>query len=191
MPGRRGCATGNTGASIAQSDGSRKRLTFSVGGRTHGRARRLAMKCCVTMARMTKRSRQRHAAEFPVATIAAYGPDNTRATKLVVSILERPGDREPPAMRTWTSDAADVRSEPNVAAEVAAFISDARVKQTVRADRIIGCPHQEGIDYPMGRPCPECPFWTGIDRFTHEPATAPSASISTEDVLRNAGSRRA
>jgi Protein of unknown function (DUF1186)/SEC-C motif len=143
-----------------------------------------ATHCCVTMAGMTKRSRRPHAAEFPVATMTAYGPDNRRATKLVVSILQHPGDREPRAMRTWTTEAADVRSEPNVATEVAAFISDCRVKQTVEADRIIGCPHQEGIDYPMGRTCPQCPFWTGIDRFTHEPARAPAPSMPAEDVLR-------
>ena len=53
---------------------------------------------------------------YPLATIAAYGPDNTFATKLVVSILERDRQREPPAMRTWTTVAVDVRSDPTIAA---------------------------------------------------------------------------
>jgi hypothetical protein len=132
---------------------------------------------------MTKHSRHR-AADFPVATIAAYGPDNTRATKLVVSILQHPGDREPRAMRTWMTEAADVRFDPNVATEVAAFISDCRVKQTVEPDRVIGCPHEEGIDYPMDRTCPQCPFWAASDRFTHEPVRAPVPFMSAEDVLR-------
>jgi hypothetical protein len=30
---------------------------------------------------------------------------------------------------------------------------------------IIGCPHQEGIDYE-GEWCPICEFWHGRDRFT-------------------------
>jgi hypothetical protein len=30
---------------------------------------------------------------------------------------------------------------------------------------IIGCPHQEGIDYE-GEWCPVCEFWHGRDRFT-------------------------
>jgi hypothetical protein len=136
------------------------------------------------MAGMTKRSRRRRAADFPVATITAYGTDNTRATKLVVSIVQRPGGPAPRGIRTWTTETADVRSDPNVAAEVAAFVSDCRVKRTVAADRIIGCPHQEGIDYPMGRICPQCPFWAGVDRFTHEPIRAPVPSMSAEDVLR-------
>jgi Protein of unknown function (DUF1186)/SEC-C motif len=135
------------------------------------------------MARMTKRSSRRRA-DFPIATIAAYGPDNTRATKLVVSILQRPGNPAPHMMRTWTTETADARSDPTIAAEIAAFVSRCRVKRTVQADRIIGCPHQEGIDYPMGRTCPQCSFWAGLDRFTHEPIHEPVPSMSAEDVLR-------
>jgi hypothetical protein len=132
---------------------------------------------------MIKRSWRRPAADFPIATIAAYGPDNTCATKIVVSILQHPGVSAPRTMRTWTTETADVRSDPNVAAEVTAFISDCRVERTVQADRIIGCPHEEGIDYPMGRTCPQCPFWAGIDRFTHEPIRAPVPSMPPEAVL--------
>jgi hypothetical protein len=70
--------------------------------------------CCDTMAGMTNRSRRRRAAQFPVATIAAYGPDNTCATTLIVSILERPGASEARVMRTWTTETADVRSDPTL-----------------------------------------------------------------------------
>ena len=51
------------------------------------------------------------------------------------------------------------------------------------SDRIIGCPHEEGIDYPMGRTCPRCPFWAGIDRFTHEPVTTPVPTLSPAEIL--------
>ena len=129
-----------------------------------------------------KHSRRRGATRFPIATIAAYGPDNTRATKLVVSIIQRM-DREPREMRTWTSDAADIRADEAISAEVRAFTARHRVKQVVASPGIIGCPHQEGIDYPMGRSCPQCAFWVGIDRFTHEPIPAPEASMSADDVI--------
>src|SRR5712691_1826687 len=107
------------------------------------------------------------------ATIATYGPDSTLATKLVVSVLGRSGRRDPTATRTWTTQAVDVRHDPAIAAEVANFVQQHHAKQTVSYDRIIGCPHEEGIDYPMGRTCPRCPFWAGIDRFTHEPVMPP------------------
>jgi hypothetical protein len=32
-------------------------------------------------------------------------------------------------------------------------------------EAIIGCPHEEGTDYPEGEACPQCPFWQGRDRF--------------------------
>ena len=38
----------------------------------------------------------------------------------------------------------------------------------VMTDRTIGCPHEEGIDYPDDTDCPQCPYWAGRDRFTHE-----------------------
>lgn len=35
-------------------------------------------------------------------------------------------------------------------------------------DSILGCPHEEGIDYPEGGSCPQCPFWSGRDRWILE-----------------------
>jgi hypothetical protein len=39
-------------------------------------------------------------------------------------------------------------------------------KTVVMADRIIGCPHEEGVDYPDGEKCPSCPFWATRDRWS-------------------------
>lgn len=121
--------------------------------------------------------------QYPFATIAAYGPDNQHATKLVVSVFDRPTDADSPEMRTWTTQQVDVRHDPVIAAEVAAFLQESRVAESVTGDRIIGCPHEEGIDYPMGRACPRCPFWAGIDRFTHEPITTPTPTLSVSEIL--------
>lgn len=134
---------------------------------------------------MTSPSRQRirRSGQYPLATIASYGPDNTLATKLVVSVIERPGQHNPTAMRTWTTEAVDVRHDPAVAADVAEFLRESGVRQSTAADRIIGCPHQEGIDYPMGRVCPRCPFWAGVDRFTHEPIAVPAPTMSPAEIL--------
>ncbi len=115
--------------------------------------------------------------------MAPYGPDNTLATKLVVSVLERPGQRDPSTMRTWTTEAVDVRHDSTIAADVADFLREQGVKQTVTSDRIMGCPHQEGIDYPMGRICQRCPFWADIDRFTHEPIRVPTPTLSPSEIL--------
>ena len=110
-----------------------------------------------------------HSPKYPLGTIAAYGPDNKVATKLAVSVFLRPGDMEPIELRRWFSDSGDARNNTTIRAEVAEFLQRHGVKETVRSDRIMGCPHEEGKDYPVGEACPQCPFWRDIDRFTHKP----------------------
>lgn len=46
-------------------------------------------------------------------------------------------------------------------AEVAAFLKARGAKKVVSVPEIMGCPHEEGEDFPMGEDCPFCPFWTG------------------------------
>ena len=136
------------------------------------------------------RASQPSRAKYPLATISAYGPDNRRATKLVVGILRRAGQKDTNPMRTWSTDAGDVRNDPVIAAELADWLRSQGIKDTLSYDRIIGCPHEEGIDYPIGRTCPQCPFWAGIDRFTHEPISAPVAKMSPDQVLIELGKDR-
>ena len=104
---------------------------------------------------------------YPAATIACYGPTNERASKLVVGIIQHEG-AEPEPMKDWNSDDLDVRNDPEITADVLQFLSSHNAKSVVMTDRIIGCPHEEGIDYPEGESCPQCPFWANRDRFTGE-----------------------
>jgi hypothetical protein len=32
-------------------------------------------------------------------------------------------------------------------------------------EKIFGCPHEEGIDYPDGEHCPRCHYWKDHDRY--------------------------
>jgi len=103
---------------------------------------------------------------YPVATVAFYGPDDQRASKLVVSIIME--GTKTVDLERWFSDAGDVRSDPVITEAVWRFIRTHKVRSVVAADRIIGCPHEEGIDYPAGEKCPCCPFWANRDRWTGE-----------------------
>lgn len=115
-----------------------------------------------SLKRLTKKSR-RGFRGYPLAAIAPYGPDDRRASKLVVTVSLREGDEG--EMRKWFSDTTDVRTDPKIAAEVLGFLTENDVLSVAMPDRIIGCPHEEGIDYE-GEYCPRCPFWIGRDRFT-------------------------
>ncbi len=68
-------------------------------------------------------------------------------------------------LRRWLSDGSGRRSDVQVAAEVLASIEAEGALSVTMVDRIIGCPHEEGIDYE-GPTCPVCPFWAGRDRWT-------------------------
>lgn len=101
---------------------------------------------------------------YPIATVALYGPTDKKATKLVVGIvMQENGDAE--QMKKWYSE-DDVTKEPDVFEQVLEFIQTNGAKSVGMLDRIIGCPHEEGIDYPEGHSCPLCPFWVGRNRWT-------------------------
>lgn len=101
---------------------------------------------------------------YPVATIALYGPDDRHATKVAVGIVTREA-AEPEFLERWYAD-DDVRSNDEITAQIRAFLAQHNVVSVAAVDRIIGCPHEEGIDYANGTSCPQCPFWHGRDRFT-------------------------
>lgn len=99
-----------------------------------------------------------------MATIAFYGPNLSRASKVTVSIIHT-DDGEPEEMRSWHSDTKDVRHDDAISREISEFIDGNGVKSVAMSDGIIGCPHQQGIDYDADW-CPVCEFWKGRDRFT-------------------------
>lgn len=103
---------------------------------------------------------------YPAATIAFYGPTASLATKVVVGIAKDKSMIIDP-LRKWLSE-SDVRLDEQIGIEISAFLKEQGVLSVAMADRLIGCPHEEGIDYPDGASCPQCPFWAGRDRFTHE-----------------------
>ena len=102
---------------------------------------------------------------YPVGTIALYGPDETRASKLVVGVIPSE-DAEPSDIRKWHSDDTDLRKDMRVHSEVSDYLRQSEVRTVTAVDRIIGCPHEEGVDYPTGETCPMCPYWAGRDRWT-------------------------
>jgi hypothetical protein len=101
---------------------------------------------------------------FPVGTIAFYGPDDRRASKVAVSIMRDHGELA--ELRRWFCDDGDVRNDEIAFAEITTFLRDHGVRTVAMMDGIIGCPHEEAIDYPEGENCPKCPFWAGRDRWT-------------------------
>jgi hypothetical protein len=104
---------------------------------------------------------------YPVATITYYGPDDQQASKVSVGIiLEERG--EVAFLERWFNEKQDIRKDPEANEQIVRFIGQHGAKSVIMPDRILGCPHEEGKDYPEGEKCPKCSYWAIRDRFTGE-----------------------
>jgi hypothetical protein len=56
----------------------------------------------------------------------------------------------------------DVRHDLAIGEQILAFLKPYAPRSTVVTDRIIGCPHEEGTDYPEGASCPQSPIGPGV-----------------------------
>jgi len=104
---------------------------------------------------------------YPVATVAYYGPDDHHATKVAVGILTSE-DSGLARLERWFTQTSDVRTDPEINEAILQLIGQHHVRSVAMYDHIIGCPHEEGVDYPLGENCPRCPFWATRDRWSGE-----------------------
>jgi hypothetical protein len=95
--------------------------------------------------------------EYPIGTVALYGPNDKITTKIAAAVITSP-TAEPTIMR-WV--ATDVTTDPKVKREIREFLEKHLVKSVVSSAGNMGCPHEEGEDFPVGEDCPFCPFWAG------------------------------
>jgi hypothetical protein len=103
---------------------------------------------------------------WPMATVAFYGPNLSQATKVAVGIVPSE-NAEVKELRDWKVDQGDIRADSTIAGEILEFMDKHGVLSVAMTGTIIGCPHQEGIDYE-GESCPVCEFWHGRDRFSEQ-----------------------
>lgn len=67
---------------------------------------------------------------YPVATVAYYGPDASKATKVAVGIILKEDD-EPVALERWHSAESDVRFDPEICDAALQFMSAHQAKTVV------------------------------------------------------------
>ena len=121
--------------------------------------------------RLRKKARKRLQG-WPIATVAFFGPNLHQATKAAVGIVPSE-NAEVGELRTWIVDRGDIRADPSIARGILEFIEEHWVRSVAITDGIIGCPHQQGIDYD-GEWCPVCEFWHGRDRYPDAAAFRPA-----------------
>jgi len=92
---------------------------------------------------------------YPIGTLAYYGPNNQICTRIIASVVNAPNAK--PQFRYWQEP--DVCTSPQVAAEIGEFFKLNSIQDVVMTEGVIGCPHDEGIDYPEDGICPDCLYW--------------------------------
>ena len=113
-------------------------------------------KCCLGK-QQQREPEQEMRSKFPVGTIALYGPDDKRTTKIVAGVIKWQGAK--PILKRWMG--SNVKDNLKIRRELEEFFKLHGVKSVAASDRNMGCPHEEGMDFPEGGDCPFCPYWRG------------------------------
>ncbi len=126
-------------------------------------------KCCYGKVEVVEETDLDHAAalsgfhsnspakKYPIGTVAYYGPDDRTITKIVAAVVKY--ENAEPILERWVG--TTVSENPKVQRQIKALFDRHKVKSVVATDGNIGCPHEEGMDFPRGEDCPFCPFWAG------------------------------
>ncbi len=94
---------------------------------------------------------------FPIGAITMYGPDKNYTTMIVAAVIPQTGGA--PLYRRWVGN--QVAIDERVKRAMTEFFRDHGVRSVIHVRENVGCPHYEGLDYPVGDECPFCPYWQG------------------------------
>jgi hypothetical protein len=94
---------------------------------------------------------------YPFGTVAFYGPDDQHTTKIAAGVFLDPDSEV--IIERWVG--TDVKDNPKTQREIIAFFDRYGVRRVGMSDGNMGCPHEEGEDFPRGEDCPFCPWWKG------------------------------
>ena len=100
--------------------------------------------------------------DFRTGTIAYYSPDDKTVTKIIVGITVGAG-KNLIDTKKWSSESKDIKNDSQILGEISAYLNLSKADSDARIERVLGCPHEAGIDYPDGTTCQACPFWANKD----------------------------
>src|SRR5215204_4709046 len=92
--------------------------------------------------RLTKKAKKGFRG-YPVATVAFYGPDDRRASKLAVGIVLAENE-EAVELKRWFAEPGDVREDARIAEEVLAYMDGFGVRSVAMVGRTRSLEWEEG-----------------------------------------------
>jgi hypothetical protein len=100
--------------------------------------------------------------EYPIGTVAHYGPDDKTTTKIAAGVFTSLNAK--PIVERWV--ATDIMTNPKIQREMIGFFQMHGVKSVAASSGNMGCPHEEGEDFPY------CSFWAGKQGSNHRDSTS-------------------
>jgi hypothetical protein len=104
-----------------------------------------------------KHRKSKKSPQYPIGTVALYGPDDKTTTKIAAGVILQDGAEA--TIKRWV--ATDVTTNLKIQQELKDFFLQHGVQSVAMSEGNMGCPHEEGLDFPHGEDCPFCPFWKG------------------------------
>ena len=98
--------------------------------------------------------------EYPVGTVALYGPDDKITTKIAAGVVVSPNAKA--IIERWV--ATDVTTNPKIHQQMIEFFTKHGVKSIAASSGNMGCPHEEGPDFLVGTDCSLLPILGGQAR---------------------------
>jgi hypothetical protein len=95
--------------------------------------------------------------KYPIGTMATYGPDDKTVTKIAAGIFV--SEFAEPIIERWVG--TGIMENAKIQEQIQKFFTKHGVKSVAATESNMGCPHEEGLDFPTGEDCPFCPFWKG------------------------------
>lgn len=92
---------------------------------------------------------------YPVGAVTMYGPDKVTTTMIVAAVMT--DEESEPIYQRWIG--CKVKDDPQVKYQMTEFFRAYDVRSVICVRENVSCPHQEGLDYPVGQDCPFCPHW--------------------------------
>jgi hypothetical protein len=92
---------------------------------------------------------------FPIGMLVYFGPDDSTISKIIAAVILTK-DSEP-ILQSW--EGTGIGMNPTTSVDIGRFFTENQVVEVIMPDGVVGCQHEEGIDYPIGGQCPHCPFW--------------------------------
>jgi len=81
---------------------------------------------------------------YPVGTVAFYGLDAQRASKVAVAVIAAQ-DTEPVTLHGWFTESGDVRNDPAIFEKIGLFLRGHEVHSLAMTEEILGCPGMSKI----------------------------------------------